>query len=104
MVGRMRAMVLEPPAAPRKRPMAVPEPRAGQVLVKVAACRRLPHRPPWVDGELPDPKLPRHAGYEIVGTVVEAGSEAGRFKPGRPHRHPLARLYLRTLSPLSFRS
>src|SRR5204862_3204670 len=35
-----------------------------------------------LDGELPDPKLPLVLGHQIVGTVVEAGAGAARFRPG----------------------
>jgi propanol-preferring alcohol dehydrogenase len=35
-----------------------------------------------VDGELPKPKLPLVPGHEIVGTVVERGKDARRYKVG----------------------
>ena len=34
------------------------------------------------DGELTDPKLPLVLGHQIVGTVVEVGPGATRFRPG----------------------
>ena len=38
-----------------------------------AVCRTDLH---ILDGELPEPKLPLVPGHEIVGTVVETGSDA----------------------------
>src|SRR5829696_9906158 len=79
----MRAMILEVPGGPlRGADVAVPEPSAGQVLLRVhccAVCRTDLH---VVDGELPDPKLPLIPGHQIVGTVEEAGARVERFAPG----------------------
>jgi alcohol dehydrogenase, propanol-preferring len=79
----MRAMILEVPGGPlRGADVAVPEPGAGQVLLRVhccAVCRTDLH---VVDGELPDPKLPLIPGHQIVGTVVQTGECAGSFTVG----------------------
>jgi len=79
----MRAMILEVPGGPlRGADVAVPEPSAGQVLLRVhccAVCRTDLH---VVDGELPDPKLPLIPGHQIVGTVVQTGERAGSFTVG----------------------
>jgi len=79
----MRAMILEVPGGPlRGADVAVPEPGAGQVLLRVhccAVCRTDLH---VVDGELPDPKLPLIPGHQIVGTVVQTGERAGSFTVG----------------------
>jgi propanol-preferring alcohol dehydrogenase len=79
----MRAMILEVPGGPlRGADVAVPEPGAGQVLLRVqccAVCRTDLH---VVDGELPDPKLPLIPGHQIVGTVVQTGERAGSFTLG----------------------
>jgi propanol-preferring alcohol dehydrogenase len=79
----MRAMILEVPGGPlRGAEVAVPEPGAGQVLLRVhccAVCRTDLH---VVDGELPDPKLPLIPGHQIVGTVVQTGEHAGSFTVG----------------------
>lgn len=73
-------MVLDAPGRPlRAADLPVPEPRPGQVAIRVhtcAVCRTDLH---VVDGELPDPKLPLVVGHQIVGTV-EWGGE--RFAPG----------------------
>jgi propanol-preferring alcohol dehydrogenase len=71
----MKAMVLDKPGAPlRLAQMPVPEPRAGQVLVKVSACGVCRTDLHVVDGELQHPKLPIIPGHEIVGHVVATGS------------------------------
>jgi propanol-preferring alcohol dehydrogenase len=79
----MRAMMLEAPGHPL-RAADVPMPRPGdtQVLLKVAACGVCRTDLHVVDGELPHPKLPLIPGHEIVGTVVENGTRARRFKSG----------------------
>ena len=79
----MRAMVLEAPRQPlRLVAVPIPKPDATQVLVKVAACAVCRTDLHVLDGELPNPKLPLVPGHEIVGTVVEKGRAAQRFKVG----------------------
>ena len=79
----MRAMILEVPGEPlRVAEVAVPEPGAGQVLLRVhccAVCRTDLH---VVDGELPDPRLPLIPGHQIVGTVGKTGEHADSFAVG----------------------
>jgi len=56
-----------------------PEPKPGEVLVRIktcAVCRTDLH---LVDGDLPDPKLPLIPGHQIVGHVVGRGANANRF-------------------------
>jgi alcohol dehydrogenase, propanol-preferring len=73
----MRAMVLERVGEPL---LAVelpdPEPRPGQLLVRVHACGVCRTDLHVVDGELPRPKLPLVPGHQVVGDVV-AGPRAG---------------------------
>jgi alcohol dehydrogenase, propanol-preferring len=80
----VRAMILEVPGEPlRAAEAAVPEPGAGQVLLRVlccAVCRTDLH---VVDGELTDPKLPLIPGHQIVGTVEKTGDHAGSFMVGQ---------------------
>jgi propanol-preferring alcohol dehydrogenase len=66
------------------RPSAVEEPRPSerQVLLKVRACGVCRTDLHIVDGELEHPRLPLILGHEIVGSVVERGSEAHQFEPG----------------------
>ncbi|MDB6066243.1 MAG: alcohol dehydrogenase [Pedosphaera sp.] len=62
--------------------LPIPAPGPGQVLVRVHACAVCRTDLHVVDGELPHPKLPLVPGHQIVGTVVERGSAATRFKSG----------------------
>ncbi|MBI4420981.1 MAG: zinc-dependent alcohol dehydrogenase family protein [Gemmatimonadetes bacterium] len=79
----MRAMLLDQPRRPlREATLPDPEPRPGQVLLRVRACGVCRTDLHVADGELPDPKLPLVLGHEIVGTVVRAGPQAERFRPG----------------------
>lgn len=83
MDATMQAMVLEAPGAPlRPRSLPVPQPRAGEVLVRVHACGVCRTDLHVADGELPHPKLPLVLGHEIVGRVVATGGGVPRFKPG----------------------
>jgi alcohol dehydrogenase, propanol-preferring len=79
----MRAMVLDAPKTPlRAADLPVPEPEAGQVLLRVHACAVCRTDLHVLDGELPKPKLPLVLGHQVVGTVVRAGSGAARFRTG----------------------
>jgi propanol-preferring alcohol dehydrogenase len=79
----MLAMVLTSPHhALEPREIPVPRTAAGQVLLRVKACGICRTDLHVADGELPDPKLPLVLGHEIVGTVVESGAGAGRFRAG----------------------
>jgi alcohol dehydrogenase, propanol-preferring len=85
----MRAMLLERHGTPLKSvDLPVPEPAAGQVLIRVEACGVCRTDLHLVDGELPHPLLPMIPGHEIVGRVVSAGSEvsglASRRRVGVP--------------------
>lgn len=79
----MLAMVLEAPGAPlRARTLTIPQPDAGQLLLRVHACGVCRTDLHVADGELPHPKLPLVLGHEIVGRVVATGGGVTRFKPG----------------------
>jgi propanol-preferring alcohol dehydrogenase len=76
-------MVLEAPRTPlRERDQVVPEPGAGQVLVRVGACGVCRTDLHVVDGELTRPKLPLVPGHEIVGRVAAVGAGVARFREG----------------------
>jgi propanol-preferring alcohol dehydrogenase len=82
-MAAMKAMVLNRPGERlRLAELPVPEPKAGQVLVKVRACAVCRTDLHVVDGELPDPKLPIVPGHEIVAEVVRAGPDVDRFRAG----------------------
>jgi propanol-preferring alcohol dehydrogenase len=79
----MRAMLFEAPGQPlRLVELPVPQPEPGQVLLKVHACGVCHTDLHIVDGELSKPKLPLVLGHQIVGTVVQAGPGAKRFRTG----------------------
>ncbi len=52
----------------------IPQPRAGQVLLKVRACGVCRTDLHIVDGELPNARVPIVPGHEIVGEVVQCGA------------------------------
>ncbi|MGH8496285.1 MAG: zinc-dependent alcohol dehydrogenase family protein [Gammaproteobacteria bacterium] len=78
----MQAMMLAKPGAPLEhRELAVPEPSAGEVLLRVLACGVCRTDLHIVDGELPHPKLPLVPGHEIVGEIVRAGEGVAGLAP-----------------------
>jgi alcohol dehydrogenase, propanol-preferring len=79
----MHAMILEKPGTPlRETEVPIPSPGPRQVLVRVLACAVCRTDLHVVDGELPNPKLPLIPGHEIVGQILECGSEVNNFAPG----------------------
>jgi alcohol dehydrogenase, propanol-preferring len=79
----MRAIVLDQPRARlRLADIAVPEPRRGQVRIRVSACGVCRTDLHVVDGELPDPKLPLVPGHQVVGVVDAVGEGVGRLRAG----------------------
>jgi propanol-preferring alcohol dehydrogenase len=70
----MKAMVLHAPGQPLQlleRPD--PQPGAGEVRLRVAACAVCRTDLHVVDGELPQPRLPLVPGHEVVGQVETLG-------------------------------
>ena len=79
----MRAMLLDAPHSPLHLvEIPIPEPGAGQVLLKISACGVCHTDLHILDGELSEPKLPLVLGHQIVGTVVQSGPAAARFRVG----------------------
>ena len=79
----MRAMILEAVGKsliPCDVP--VPQPGAGQVLVRVTACAVCRTDLHVIDGELPAPKLPLIPGHEIVGRIEALGEGVTHFSIG----------------------
>jgi propanol-preferring alcohol dehydrogenase len=73
-------MVLDAPQTPlRSAALPDPEPRGGQLLVRVRACGVCRTDLHVVDGELPNPRLPLVPGHQILGEVVAGGE---RFATG----------------------
>jgi propanol-preferring alcohol dehydrogenase len=78
-----KAMVLEKAGDPlvmKNLPTAKPGPH--EVLVKIIACGVCRTDLHIIDGELTGAKFPLVPGHEIIGTVVEKGSDTGRLQPG----------------------
>jgi len=79
----MRAMIFEAPGQPLVlRDVPVPEPGAGQVLIRVGACAVCRTDLHVVDSELPNPKLPLIPGHEIVGRIEKLGDGVREFRSG----------------------
>lgn len=71
----MRAMVLEQAPGPLMlRDWPVPEPRPGQMLLRVLACGVCRTDLHIVDGELTDARLPLVPGHQLVGVVAALGA------------------------------
>jgi propanol-preferring alcohol dehydrogenase len=76
-------MVLDRPGTPLKlADLPVPEPGAGQILVRVGACGVCRTDLHVVDGELTEPALPIVPGHEVVGHIVAVGADVQRFRIG----------------------
>ncbi len=79
----MRAMLLEAPGRPlHEAEIPRPYPGPGQVLLRIRACGVCRTDLHVADGDLPNPTLPLVLGHEIVGTVVENGPSASRYRAG----------------------
>lgn len=80
----MRAMVLTQPTQILDfQSLAIPQPGADQVQVRVLACGVCRTDLHVVDGELRQPKLPLIPGHQIVGEVTALGSDTTRWKIGQ---------------------
>lgn len=80
----MRAMLLESAGSPLvQREIAVPEPKADEILIRVRCCGVCRTDQHIVDGELKQPKLPLVLGHQIVGTVVVLGGEVEGLAEGQ---------------------
>ncbi len=80
----MFAMVMDAarrPLTPRELPM--PQPGAGEVLVRVHACGVCRTDLHVLDGDLTHPKLPLVPGHEIVGTVQALGAGVEQLAIGQ---------------------
>ena len=74
----MRAMVLDAPGRRlRAAELPVPEPRDGELLIRVHACGVCRTDLHVIDGEVRAGKLPVVPGHQIVGTVEATGQRVG---------------------------
>jgi len=83
----MRAMVLERNADVLTRPLQlverpIPEPAAGEILVRVRACGVCRTDLHVIEADLPPRKLPVVPGHQVVGVVEARGAGASRFANG----------------------
>lgn len=83
----MKAFVLEKPERIENRPLRlveteIPKPRRDEVLVKISACGICRTDLHVCEGELAVRKEKIIPGHQIVGRVVETGSDARGFKTG----------------------
>ena len=79
----MEAMLLRSPhTALELTSVEAPQPRRGEVLVKVTACGVCRTDLHVADGELPNAKRPVVPGHEIVGTIIDVGEGVDAFHLG----------------------
>lgn len=83
MPAMMKAMLLDAPGVPlRLADVPRPEPAAGEIRVKVAACGVCRTDLHVADGDLEHPKRPIIPGHEIVGRVEKLGPGVKSFALG----------------------
>ena len=83
----MKACVLHGPAAVATNPLvyadvAMPQPKAREVLVEVHACGVCRTDLHVIEGELPPRKSPVIPGHQVIGVVRQQGENASRFAVG----------------------
>jgi len=62
--------------------LPIPEPEAGQVLIRVHACGICRTDLHVIEGELTEPKLPLVPGHQVVGRVARRGAGVDQFCEG----------------------
>lgn len=82
MTQTMRALVYEGPRLMNMRTLPVPEPAAGEVLVKIERVGICGSELSGYLGHNSLRKPPLVMGHEFAGTVAVTGEGASRFKPG----------------------
>src|SRR6267143_4999841 len=83
----MKACVMRAPAAIETNPLeyaevAAPQPKSGEVLVRVRACGVCRTDLHVIEGELPPRKSPVIPGHQVVGIVEKQGENTLRFTIG----------------------
>ena len=63
--------------------LPVPEPRPGEVRIRVAACGVCHTELDEIEGRTPPPNLPIVLGHEVVGHIDSLGSGAARLSKGQ---------------------
>lgn len=59
-----------------------PEPREGEILVRVSRCGVCHTELDEIEGRTPPPRFPVIPGHQVVGRVEKTGEAASRFAPG----------------------
>jgi propanol-preferring alcohol dehydrogenase len=62
--------------------LPMPEPRPGEILVKVAACGVCHTELDEIEGRTAPPRLPIVLGHEVVGRVERLGTDVSKFRRG----------------------
>src|SRR5437667_3837367 len=83
----MKACMLRSPAAIETNPLEctevpMPQPKSGEVLVRVRACGVCRTDLHVIEGELPPRKSPVIPGHQVVGVIEKRGEVAQRFAAG----------------------
>jgi propanol-preferring alcohol dehydrogenase len=80
----LRDLLSQPDVAGPLEPadLPVPEPGAGEVLIRVSACGVCHTELDEIEGRTPPPRLPVVPGHEIVGRVEHRGPRARRHRLG----------------------
>jgi len=83
----MKACLLSAPAANETKPLkyadvAVPQPKSGEVLVRVRSCGVCRTDLHVIEGELPPRKSPVIPGHQVVGVIEKRGEGTKRFAVG----------------------
>jgi propanol-preferring alcohol dehydrogenase len=60
----------------------IPEPSAGQILIRVSACGVCHTELDEIEGRTPPPRYPVIPGHQVVGRVVAVGSDADGYQSG----------------------
>lgn len=59
-----------------------PEPKSGQLLIKVSTCGVCHTELDEIEGRTPPPELPVIPGHQVVGHVVATGPKTSNYQPG----------------------
>lgn len=84
MQGKMKAAIVRKLGTPLKiETLPIPQPKAGEILIKVAACGVCHSDVHAVDGDWnPGPVLPLIPGHEVAGHVAAIGAGVKGFRLG----------------------
>src|SRR6267154_1011231 len=83
MKSTYKALEVSAPGNLRLVERSVPEPGAGQVLIRVEACGICHTDAATVTGIYPGLKLPRVPGHEVVGRIEALGNGVSKWKIGQ---------------------